>query len=210
MPKVTLRFYEELNEYLTPEKQKRDFEVRFEGDRTLGRILEEQGVPAGVVDLILVNGQSVHLDYFLEDGDRVSIYPVFERLDIGSVTNLRSRPLRNPRFVAENRLTDLAGRLRMLGFDVRCNSDLGTEEATEISRKEGRILLTTRKDIMASGKITHGLFIGRGGVEDQIRKIMKDLDLYSLRTRRVCPGYILQPGVRLLMLRSSARLIRWR
>ena len=94
------------------------------------------------------------MDYLLQDGDRVSIYPVFERLDIGSIANLRSRPLRNLKFVAEKNLADLAGRLRSLGFDVYCNSDLGTEKTAEISGKEGRILLTTRKDIIASGR-TH-------------------------------------------------------
>jgi uncharacterized protein len=177
MPKANLRFYEELNDYLPPEKQKKDFEVCFEDDRMLGWVLEKQGVPRDDVDLILVNGQSVDFDYELQDGDRVSIYPVFERFDIGRVTNLKDRPLRVLRFVVEKQLADVADRLRGLGFDVKCDPELGAEEAVEISRKEQRILLTTRIDIVLSGKITHGLYIEPGGVENQVLGIVEDLNL---------------------------------
>lgn len=185
MQEVILRFYEELNEYLAPEKQKRDFEICFEGDRTLGRILEEQGVPGGDVDLILVNGQSVDFDYLLQHGDRVSIYPVFERLDIGSVTNLRGRPLRNLRFVAERQLADVAGRLSRLGFDVWCNSsDPGTEEAVEISGKGRRILLTTRAEVAESGGLPRVLHVAPGALEEQIRGILEGLDLHKKLVER--------------------------
>jgi len=177
MPNVILRFYEELNEYLPPEKQKRDFEVCFEDDRTLGQVLEEQGVPCSDVDLILVNGQSLDFDYELREGDRVSVYPVFESLDIGMVTNLKGRPLRVVRFVADKHLADVADRLRGLGFDVRCDPDLGPRQAVEISRRERRILLTTRAEVLSKGKISHGLYICPGGVEEQIQKVMEALNL---------------------------------
>jgi uncharacterized protein len=177
MPKSILRFYEELNRYLPPEKRKRDFVFHFEGNRTLGQVLEEQRVPRDEVDLILVNGQSVGFDYELQDGDRVSVYPVFECFDIGRVTNLKDRPLRTLRFVAERHLADLAERLRGLGFDVRCDPGLGAEEEVEISRQERRVLLTTRRDVVSSGKVSHGLYVRPGGVEDQILGIMKDLHL---------------------------------
>ena len=120
---------------------------------------------------------AISLEHVLRDGDRVSIYPVFERLDIEGVTNLEDRPLRILRFLAEKDLVDVADRLSALGFDVLCRFGLGTEEAMEISTRERRILLTTRKDVVLSGKITHGLYIGPGGVEDQIRKIKENLCL---------------------------------
>jgi len=90
---VILRFYEELNDYLPEGCRKRDFEVRFEEPITVGKAIELLGVPLKEVDLILVNGGSVSFRYRLKDGDRVSVYPIFEQLDISGVTRVRKQPL---------------------------------------------------------------------------------------------------------------------
>ena len=37
------------------------------------------------VDLVLVDGRSVDFDHLLRGGERVAMYPVFERLDISPV-----------------------------------------------------------------------------------------------------------------------------
>jgi hypothetical protein len=175
MPKVILRFYEELNEYLPPQKRKRDFEVRFDGASTVREIIEQQGIPEGEVDLVLVNGQSVAFDHVLRGGDRASVYPVFERFDVAGVTRLRRRPLRNLRFVAEKSLGETAERMNSMGFDVYCKADLDIEKAMDISRKEKRILLTTRAELAKSEKATHALYVAPGTVENEIRGILEDL-----------------------------------
>ena len=82
MPEVTFRFYEELNDFLPPEKRKRDFQSPFKGRESIKDKIEALGVPHTEVDLILVNGDSVDFGYILQDGDRISVYPVFESLDI--------------------------------------------------------------------------------------------------------------------------------
>jgi len=51
------------------------------------------GIHPDDVDLVLVNGVSVDFGYLLKDGDRVSVYPVFERFDISSITKVREKPL---------------------------------------------------------------------------------------------------------------------
>jgi len=90
---VAFRFYEELNDYLPERCRKRDFEVRFEGSVTVGKAIESLGVPLSEVDLILVNGKSVSFRYRLKDGDRVSVYPIFEQLDISGLTRVRKQTL---------------------------------------------------------------------------------------------------------------------
>jgi len=87
--KALFRFYEELSDYLPEECRKRDFEVRFEKPVTVGKAIESLGVPLSEVDLILVNGRSVSFRYRLKDGDRVSVYPIFEQLDISGLTRVR-------------------------------------------------------------------------------------------------------------------------
>ena len=52
------------------------------------------GMPCDGVDLILANGISVDFFYQVKDGDRISVYPIFERFDITGVTKVRDKPLR--------------------------------------------------------------------------------------------------------------------
>ena len=92
---IISRFYEEPYDYLLAEGcRKRDFEVRFEKPVTVGKAIESLGVPLSEVDLILVNGRSVSFRYRLKDGDRVSVYPIFEQIDITGVTRVRKVPLK--------------------------------------------------------------------------------------------------------------------
>ncbi len=85
---------------------------------------------------------SVSFDYLLQDGDRVSLYPEFESMDVGSVSRLRVTPLRNTKFVAEPSLQELAGLLRKKGYDCPC-ANFSLEELARISKEQKRILLTT-------------------------------------------------------------------
>ena len=76
------RFYEELNEFLPSEKRKKFFAYTFNGTPSVKDAIEANGIPHAEVDLILVNSVSVGFSYNLRDGDRVSVYPVFETFDI--------------------------------------------------------------------------------------------------------------------------------
>ena len=91
---TTFRFYEELNDHLPKETRKKEIHFRFSKLTTIKRAIESLHVPPAEVDLILVNGRSVGLDYLLEGGDRVSVYPIFERFDISRITKVRERPLK--------------------------------------------------------------------------------------------------------------------
>src|SRR5437016_3039811 len=95
------RFYEELNDFLVPEKRKQEFTFSFEGQQSIKDAIEAIGAPHSEVDLILVNGKSVGFDYLLQDQDHISVYPVFEALDITPITHLRPAPLRETRFILD-------------------------------------------------------------------------------------------------------------
>jgi sulfur carrier protein ThiS len=87
------RIYEELNDYLPPERRKAGFSVTFKDPVTIRDAICSLGVPPEEVDLVLVNGESVPFDHIINEGDMISIYPIFESLDISSVTRLRDKPL---------------------------------------------------------------------------------------------------------------------
>ena len=122
------RFYEELNDFLRPELRKRTFSQGFNGAPAVKDVIEAIGVPHAEVDLVLIDGESVNLSRRLHDGNRVAVYPMFERLDIAPLTRVRPRPLRRSRFVLDVHLGTLARYLRLLGFDTLYRNDYDDHE----------------------------------------------------------------------------------
>ena len=90
---VYVRLYEELNDYLPEEKRKRTFSLSLKGSTTVEEAICLLGVPPEEVDLVLVNGESVPFSQIAQGGERISIYPIFESLDVSTVTRLRDRSL---------------------------------------------------------------------------------------------------------------------
>jgi len=89
------RLYEELNDYLPVRKRKKTFNLSLKSPTTIDEAICSLGVPPEEVDLVLVNSESVPFDHIIAEGDKISIYPIFESLDISSVTRLRDKPLIN-------------------------------------------------------------------------------------------------------------------
>ena len=87
------RFYEELNDCVPEGIRKVETPFWFSKPRTIKEAIESFGIRPDDVDLVLVNGVSVDFGYLLKDGDRVSVYPIFERFDISSITKVREKPL---------------------------------------------------------------------------------------------------------------------
>jgi hypothetical protein len=94
MHKAIFRYYEELNDFLPHEMQKVDCTFSFAKQIPVKRVIESMGIPSDEVDLILVNGLSMDFSYLVSDGDRISVYPIFETFDITGVTKVRDKPLR--------------------------------------------------------------------------------------------------------------------
>src|SRR3989442_4054356 len=140
-----LRFYEELNDFLAPELRKRAFQVPIDRGRSVKDAIESAGVPHTEVDLVLVDGASVAFGHVLHGGERVTVYPVFERLDIAPVVHLRPSPLRETRFVLDAHLGKLARHLRLAGFDSLWENDYGDEEIVALSVAQRRAVLPPDK-----------------------------------------------------------------
>jgi hypothetical protein len=56
---ATFRFYEELNDFLAPERRGREFSSTCARRATTKHMIEALGVPHTEVELVLVNGESV-------------------------------------------------------------------------------------------------------------------------------------------------------
>ena len=171
------RFYEELNDFLPPARRKRSFTYRFRGTPSVKDTIEAIGVPHTEIDLILVDGRSVEFDHTLRGGERVAVYPMFERLDISPVTRLRPAPLRETRFVVDVHLGTLARYLRLLGFDTVWRNDLADPEIIRCALGEGRIILTRDLGILKDGRVTHGYWLRTTDPLRQVDEVMRAFDL---------------------------------
>ncbi|WP_428825186.1 Mut7-C RNAse domain-containing protein [Azonexus sp. IMCC34842] len=180
---VSFRFYEELNDFIAPARRYRDFELPCGTEANLKHLIEAAGVPHTEVELILVNGVSVGFAARLQPGDRVSIYPKFESLDIGPLLRLRPEPLRVTRFVADAHLGGLARLLRLAGFDTLYDNHFADDEIERLAASDSRIVLTRDRALLKRRGISHGCYVHALKPTAQLVEILARLDL----TGRVRP-----------------------
>jgi hypothetical protein len=177
MRHAEFRFYEELNDFLPPEKHKRSFAYAFEGTPSIKDAIEAVGVPHTEIDVILVDGRSVGFDHRLRGGERVAVYPMFEAIDVSPLVRLRPQPLRITRFVVDVHLGALARYLRLFGFDTVWRNDLDDRAIVDIASHERRIILTRDRGILRHGRVTHGYWLRTTDPLAQLEEVVRALDL---------------------------------
>jgi len=179
MNQVRFRFYEELNNYLPKEMRKVWFEYSFTGWSYVQDVIQSLGIPLNEIDLILVNQQSKSFDYLLKNGDRVSVYPVFERFDVSEISQVREKPLRNPTFICDVHLGRLCKYLRMLGFDTLYSNRYTPEELITFSVQKKRILLSKSYRLTHHKDVDRSYLIRSADPLEQIKDLIGKLDLWG-------------------------------
>ena len=174
---VSIRFYEELNEFLAPEKRKKEFEASLTGASSVKDLIKSLGVPPTEVDLILLNGQSVSFAYTPQNGDRISVFPVFETFDISKITKLRPKSLRNPKFILDADLGELAEIMRIFGFDSVCRTDYKKHDIVDLSSMENRTILTRNRELLLSNKVARGYLVRHTNPARQFNEVINHFDL---------------------------------
>lgn len=177
MPSVTVRLYQELNEFLPPDRRGRHFPVDVPPGSTTKALVENLGVPHTEIDLILVNSESSGFSRQLADGDFVSVYPVFESWDISAVSRVRSLPLRQTRFIADVHLGKLARLLRMTGFDTAWANDLSDDGIVQAALLEKRIILSRDRGLLKRRLVTHGCCVRSLAPREQLAEVIRRFDL---------------------------------
>lgn len=177
MGRATLRFYAELNDFLAPARRQVSFDHPFDGTPSVKDLVESLGVPHTKIDLILVNGETQPFTYRVHNNDRISVYPVFESIDVGPLVRVRPRPLRETRFVLDVHLGRLAAYLRMLGFDAVYRNDFADDELADLASKEGRILLTRDRQLAKRNAVTHAYCVRGTNPRLQAVEVLRRFDL---------------------------------
>ena len=191
---ATIRFYEELNDFLPKRKQKIAFNITFREHPSVKHLFEAEGVPHAEVDLVLINGKPVTFETKVFDGDYISVYPVFESLNIGGVTRVREYPLREARFILDVNLGKLARYLRMMGFDAEWYPVMEDSVLAKKASAEKRCILTRDKRLLMHKVIEKGIWIRHDDIRLQVREVINRLQLESsinLFSRcTLCNGYL--------------------
>jgi len=177
MIKVSIRFYEELNDFIRADYRKKPIERQLNHRTTVKDLIESFGVPHTEVDMILVNGNSTDFGWRVNDGDMISVYPVFESFDISGVTRLQERPLRNLQFIADCHLGKLAGKMRLLGFDVEFHNAISDAELTAAVVNDKKVLLSRDRRLLMRKVIDRGYLVRSQNPDEQVAEVIRRFDL---------------------------------
>jgi uncharacterized protein with PIN domain len=177
MISVTIRFYEELNDFIKADLRKTQIERHLNHRTSVKDLIESFGVPHTEVDLILVNGKSVGFTYKIDHNDFISVYPVFESFDITGVSGLQERPLRNLQFVADCHLGKLVCKMRLLGLDVSYDQKASHEDLISAVVDDKRVLISRDRHLLMHKVIDRGYLVRSQILDEQIKEVIKRFDL---------------------------------
>ena len=177
MATARFRFYAELNDFLLPEMRGRDLNRQFDASGSVKDFIESFGVPHTEVDLVLVNGEPAGFSYRLQNGDAVSVYPVFESFDIASVSRVRAAPLRELRFTLDVHLGRLAAYLRMAGFDAEYANNASDPALARAAQLTGRVLLTRDRYLLMRSNLDRGYWVRSANPKEQFAEVLRRFQL---------------------------------
>ena len=168
MPAARFDFPPELRFFLSPQFRQGSFLYTFELGQSVKHLVESFGVPHTEIGQIAVNENAAGLDYLVQDGDQVTIFPVAPAQGI---------PPSGPCFVLDNHLGRLAAYLRMLGFDCLYRNDLQDEELAHIASQDERILLTRDRRLLMRRVVHYGYCLRSLDSRRQVREVLRRYNL---------------------------------
>ena len=174
---ANFRIYAELKDFLSEDHKSGDIKVKIVGHETVKHLVEALGIPHTEIDLILANGESVDFDYLVVENDHISVYPMFEAIDIQPISKVRQEPLREPKFINDTHLGKLADYLRLLGFDTLYRNDIQDDELAAISVAEDRTILTRDRGVLKRKVVNRGYLVRADLPQDQIVEVLRRFDL---------------------------------
>ncbi len=180
MAEATFRFYGELNDFLPPEMRQRTLDYPFTDPQTVKHLIEALRVPHTEVEAVVINGEPVGFDVIVQANDRVSVYPIFHKIDISPLPQLRPPLPMPPRFILDNHLGKLARLMRLLGFDTLYPREhLDDSELAQIAHDESRVMLTRDRGLLMRNLVTHGYCLRTTDTEAQLTAVLHRFRLHE-------------------------------
>ncbi len=162
-------FLPDLNTFLATDRREGSFRYAFERGQSVKHLIEAAGVPHTEIGQVIVNEQPVGLDYQVQEGDQVTVFP----------PSTENRPPGAARFVLDNHLGRLAAYLRMLGFDVIYRNDFDDVELARIAAEEERILLTRDRRLLMRKAVRWGYCLRSLDSCEQAIEVLRRYNLFQ-------------------------------
>ncbi|MEK7431835.1 MAG: Mut7-C RNAse domain-containing protein [Cyanobacteriota bacterium] len=179
-------FYSELNFFLDNNKQNKEIKFNFNNNPSIKDSIEALGVPHTEVGLIKINDISVDFNYRINNGDNISVYPIYYSKETIENTLLREE-IKDYTFMVDANIGKMAKYLRMMGFDTYYDLSIHDKEIVEISEKQKRIILTRDIGMLKRKNATHGYFVRNTDIKKQVIEIIKRFSLSSkIRAFSLC------------------------
>ena len=174
-----LRFYATLRDFLSSDRRSGMVTRSFDVPGSVKDMIEACGVPHTEVEVVLANGAAVDFSYLVQGGDRISVYPPFQQIDVEPLLRVGPGPLSEPRFVLDGHLGKLTRYLRLLGFDSAYHVEWTDPELVEISTREARVLLTRDIGLLMHGVLSHGYFVRPTEPREQLTEVAHRFNLIA-------------------------------
>lgn len=174
MGQITLTVHGKLNDFLPNHSIENSVQVPFNQKTALKHIVEVIGIPHPEVGIVQVDGHEAGLNYAVQDGDQVHIFPrVVAELHYSA---------EGPKFVLDNHLGKLADYLRLLGFDVVYAKDWPDGDIAQYAHEQSRILLTRDRGLLKRKIVADGYCVRADDPEQQLAEVVAQYRLNNYVT----------------------------
>jgi uncharacterized protein with PIN domain len=143
--------------------------------------IEAIGPPHTEVAVIIVNGAAVGFNYLLQNHDLVDVYGHEQHPPVSGEYTLPNLPDKEPWFILDVHLGNLARYLRLLGFDTLYRTkDPGDKAIADIAKQTQRIVLTRDIGLLKRAVISYGHWIRNTYPKKQLREVIDRYQLQAL------------------------------
>jgi uncharacterized protein with PIN domain len=159
---VKVALARELWLFVTPRRRRDHVDVPYDGEASLGHVVQALGVPLTEVGALLADHTPVDPAYRPQAGVTVQIRPV-------------SRPQRvtgSTGFLLDVHLGTLARRLRLLGIDTAYGNDATDEALVHQAATQRRVLLTQDRGLLMRRALWAGAYVRGQGADVQLADVL--------------------------------------
>jgi hypothetical protein len=175
---VRLSLHGDLDFFLPSRTRRKDITRSLSEKTSVKDVIESCGVPHPEIDLIVVNGEEVDLDYGVMNDAEIKVYPC--EIQSPQFRQKRLQVHTISRFVTDVHLGKLTRNLRLLGFDVAYDPPAHDRQLLDVMDRENRALLTRDRRLLMHAVVRTGYCPRSQDPDEQTVEVIRRFNLPGL------------------------------